>query len=427
MTEYLDLENLGEGGFGQVTKCQRQSDGQYFAKKQLLEHTDADAVARFQREVRILSSLDHPNVVRVVDLRLHEEPYYCILPLYSGSLEDNLADINTDKQRIFEVFKRILDGVEYAHGEGIVHRDLKPDNVLMNSNVDIVVSDFGLGRRIDADTTRKTQTGVGIGTVFYMPPEQFSDFKRADHRSDIYSLGRILYSMNKGPLSSITQDLTDLPAGIGFIIERCTKHDPNQRFQSVSELKDAWYGLFDSSNRDAEIQEIVEIRTRLSVVGEMDAADVSRFIQLMRKYYQNSDMLHESVMQLSTGAFQRLLAYDPNFTKQLIRDFCEHVTKQGWPFSYTDKIADKALQFFRATEDHSIRPALIACVMELGAMHNRWHVLGVFRDMLSQQLSADEYIILEGVLSNADPYVKEQAAPYVSMDKVPTRLGNQFL
>lgn len=263
MAQYRDESRIGSGGFGEVFRCRREDDDQLFARKRLQSGASEDAVERFVREMRILSSLNHPNVVRVVARRLQAPPYFCVLPLYETSLRNELPGLVKDEGRIFPIFSSILDGVEYAHSEGVIHRDLKPENILMNSDSEVVVTDFGLGRIMTAASTRMTQTGFAMGTPLYMPPEQLLDAKSADVRSDIFSLGRMLYELYTGPLLSAVQDSSQVPSGIAFLVDRCTRNNPSDRFQSVGDLKSAWHSLFDASSRQSERDELVALRARL--------------------------------------------------------------------------------------------------------------------------------------------------------------------
>ena len=163
---YRKLKKLGSGGFGEVWMTERTHDKRNFAVKYLLDD-DPDSIERFRREVRCLSQLDHPNIVRIVGKRLLTEPYFYAMQPYKCSLFDELNGIAGEHDRIYQVFRSILDAVRYAHSEGIIHRDLKPENVLMNSDSDLVVSDFGLGRILDSKSTRKTATGTRLGTFMY--------------------------------------------------------------------------------------------------------------------------------------------------------------------------------------------------------------------------------------------------------------------
>jgi len=133
MARYVDFEKKDSGGFGIVTKCKREVDGKIFAKKKLRSQ-DEDSIKRFGREVRLISSLDHPNIVKVIARKLDGKPYWYAMPLYSHSLRDIVKELHGNDDRIHQIFSSVLDGIEYAHSQGVIHRDLKPENVLMNSD-----------------------------------------------------------------------------------------------------------------------------------------------------------------------------------------------------------------------------------------------------------------------------------------------------
>ena len=223
---------------------ERQHDKRQFAVKQLTSTNAAD-IERFQREVRCLSQLDHPNIVRVVAKSLSFAPYWYAMPPYERSLFEEIegGDIVSNHQRIYTVFRSILDAIRFAHKQKVIHRDLKPENVLMNSDNDVVVSDFGLGRILDTASTRRTQTGEKMGSVFYCAPEQLLDSKRADIRSDIFSLGRMLYELYTGPLTTAVQDMTSVPSSAAMIIERATLRDPDRRYQSTDRMLEKIFKL----------------------------------------------------------------------------------------------------------------------------------------------------------------------------------------
>jgi serine/threonine protein kinase len=244
---YEDGFKLGSGGFGEVWHCHRVNDGKSFARKILLQTDDADAVRRFHREVRILAKLDHPHIVRIVDFGLDDDPPWYLMPRYARSLADELPFIRRAPDahaRIASVFLAVLEAVEYAHERNVIHRDLKPQNVLLNSDTDVVVTDFGLGRVLDTNSTRHTITGFGMGSLLYMAPEQMVDAKHADQRSDVYSLGRILAELYGIELSMGDLDVESLPPPVSFLVEKATERDPARRWTNAGDLKRGWYGHF---------------------------------------------------------------------------------------------------------------------------------------------------------------------------------------
>ena len=130
-----------------MCSCRRDEDGLTFAKKTLLV-ADSESEERFKREVRMLSKLDHPRIIKIVGSRLSKPPLWYVMPLYNRSLSQEFPGIVGDEIRIKKVFDTILEGMQYAHEQGIVHRDLKPGNILLRSDDDVVISDFGLGRAL---------------------------------------------------------------------------------------------------------------------------------------------------------------------------------------------------------------------------------------------------------------------------------------
>jgi serine/threonine protein kinase len=142
---------------------------------------------------------------------------------------------------------------------------------MMNSDDDVVVTDFGIGRILDAEGDRYTRTGQSMGSESYASPEQFSDAKHVDFRSDIYNLGRMLYELHTERLNSSVQDLSRLPANIAPVVERCTQHRPENRFQSVHELKDAWRAAIAVGSPDGSAGEVKRLVAELLVTPMLQA------------------------------------------------------------------------------------------------------------------------------------------------------------
>lgn len=396
---FQKIRLIGTGGFGEVWLCRRERDGAQLAMKQLSPTLDDSAIRRFVREVRILSSLDHPNIVRVLSKHLLAAPYMYVMPLYQRSLTQELPSLIGNEHRIQPIVERILDGLEYAHAQGIVHRDLKPQNILMNADTDVVISDFGLGRQFDAESTRQTQTGYGLGTPLYMAPEQLSDAKNADQRCDIFSFGRILYELFTGPLSFAPMDFSSVSAPIAVIIGRCTHADPARRYQSVAELKMAWRLLSDAAAEASQAEELDTLLVDLSAGGAAGLGKVRRLIELLAPRLDDPDLVHKIVMSLAASALQALWQLNRDVAAGAIRQYVEMAAAQGWPFDYTNSIAAKCKELLEFVDDPVLRAAIIWCVIVVGVDHNRWAVMRTAAALLAGSKQPPEVAALVERLS----------------------------
>ena len=197
---YRVLEPLGRGGMARVYRAYHPHLDRYVAIKVLRSDLmeDEEFLARFQREARAVAALRHPNIVQVFDFDVQGGLYYMVMELLEGdTLKRRLNDYRVRGERMplgetVRILLDVLDGLAYAHSEGMVHRDIKPSNVLLTSRGQAVLGDFGIAQIVGG--TRHTVSGALMGTLSYMAPEQGME-GHSDVRSDIYSLGIILYEM----------------------------------------------------------------------------------------------------------------------------------------------------------------------------------------------------------------------------------------
>ncbi|MDQ3364818.1 MAG: protein kinase [Myxococcota bacterium] len=270
---YRVLELLGKGGMGYVFRAEHIKLGREVALK-LLRSDYArrrDAVARFFQEARTVNRVRHRNIVDVTDfVELDDGTTFIIMEFLRGQSLGKWARTGIDLPRALAVLVQICDGLGAAHQVGVVHRDLKPDNVIVVPTSDgaelVKLLDFGVAKllnRDDEDVGFQTAAGSVIGTPAYMSPEQAGGMV-VDARSDIYSLGAIMYELFCGqPMfrgrsfgEYVRKHLTEMPiaprateAGqtmdpiLEMLIMRCLEKDPNQRFGHILELRDALLGM----------------------------------------------------------------------------------------------------------------------------------------------------------------------------------------
>ena len=226
-------------------RARRPGDRTVYALKRLTPGAarEPELVRRFKREVKIQAGLDHPNIVSVVDYDLEERPFF-VMPYAGSNLADELADL--EEEEALALFDEILDAVEYCHTRGIVHRDLKPKNILMFDGTP-KISDFGLGKNTGRTSTLKTRTAAWAGTRPYAAPEQMEELREADARADIHALGKILQEL----LTAKTPTILDgsVPRSFHLVIATATARDPDRRFQTIAELREAVAAIETSTDR----------------------------------------------------------------------------------------------------------------------------------------------------------------------------------
>jgi Tol biopolymer transport system component/tRNA A-37 threonylcarbamoyl transferase component Bud32 len=253
------LEKLGAGGMGEVFKARDQRLHRFVALKFLPETAGAQARERFQREARVIASLNHPHICTLYEIGQEGERPYLVLELLEGeSLRARLARGAVPGGQLFEWGSQIADALDAAHRHGILHRDLKPDNIFVLPSGHVKVLDFGLARvqgETGPDDLTMTSPGVIMGTIPYMSPEQAKG-EDLDARSDIFSFGSVFYEMAAGrrafgarsaaeALAAVlheqpippAQVRPELPAKVDEIAARCLEKDRELRYQSAADLR----------------------------------------------------------------------------------------------------------------------------------------------------------------------------------------------
>ncbi|MFQ5838836.1 MAG: protein kinase [Thermoplasmata archaeon] len=254
---YAILKKLGEGGKGVVYKALDTALDRVVAIKVLKgEGIDEEAYARFMREAQSAARLTHSNIVSTYDIGKEEGRYFLVMeyidgPSLRGLIEDQ-SDRGLDIQPLLSIAVDICRALDYAHSKGVLHRDIKPENIMVTKEGTAKLMDFGLARALDKP--RVTPSGTMVGTPAYMSPENALG-KESDARSDLYSLGAVLYEMATGSPPFQQEDSLkviyghihdtpmapsrinpDIPEGLEEVILRLLMKDPASRYYSASDV-----------------------------------------------------------------------------------------------------------------------------------------------------------------------------------------------
>jgi serine/threonine protein kinase/Flp pilus assembly protein TadD len=258
VSHYKILEKLGEGGMGVVYKAEDTKLGRTVALKFLPSELtrDTEAKARFVQEARAASSLDHSNICTIHEIDETEDGHnFIAMAFYSGeNVKAKVSRGPMDIEPAVRIVIGVAQGLSKAHAKGIVHRDIKPANVLVTEDGEAKIVDFGLAKL--ATGIRLTKTGATMGTVSYMSPEQVHG-EKLDHRTDIWSLGVVLYEMITGrpPFTGeydqsvmyaivndepepVTWLRADAPPELERIVKKALIKDPEKRYQRMDDIRD---------------------------------------------------------------------------------------------------------------------------------------------------------------------------------------------
>ena len=268
---YEILEKLGSGGMGAVYKAEHTLMGRTVAIKVLHPHLveNEDLLKRFQQEARVASKLDHPNAIQTYDFGIYKSAPYLVMEYVEGRTLKDLVEKEgpLTVARMKSIFVQVCSALAQAHGLGIIHRDLKPENIMLvkkpNGVEEAMVVDFGIAKLLNEQGEQNravmTQVGTFFGTPKYASPEQAVE-RRVDKRSDIYTLGVILYEVLSGkvpfdapsvveilmrhvntmpvPLRKFRPEMK-IPQEVDDLVMKCLQKKADQRYQSVEELQTA--------------------------------------------------------------------------------------------------------------------------------------------------------------------------------------------
>ena len=336
--DYEIIGVLGRGGMGEVFRVRNLISDRVEAMKIVLpdQQGDAELADRFLREIKLHASLDHPNIARLSTAFRFGDRVYMVLEYVEGvGLDEKLRGTPLSPSTTIRYLDQILSALGYAHERGIVHRDLKPANILVTPSKVVKLTDFGIAQA--ANAKRITRTGMALGSLYYMAPEQIKS-GTVDARSDLYALGVTFFEMvtGKRPITGDSEysimraqveqipvppiELNpNLPARISAIILKSLEKDPGARFQSAKEFQRALYDAGyvaqtgTTTQRPAAPLATVSSRTTTASPALIDPAKLSRV---------------ETLLLPALGPIAKHLVARAGKRYGTVRDLCRNLAEQ---------------------------------------------------------------------------------------------------
>ena len=251
---YIIQSKIGEGGMASIYLAEREEDNIKVVLKilNLKDQGDSNLLRRFMREYKLIAQIQHPNIVEIYERAFASDFAYIAMEYFGyGDLAERLKK-GLDSHTAIDFLHQITEGLGAAHAKGIVHRDMKPANILFRSETSLAITDFGIAKAVESQQMKKqlTMDGELMGTLYYISPEQIMGGE-ADQRSDLYSLGVIMYKMLtgnhpyvgsnpteifEGHLNSPIPLLPEKFAALQPLLDGLLAKDPDERFQSTEDL-----------------------------------------------------------------------------------------------------------------------------------------------------------------------------------------------
>jgi serine/threonine-protein kinase len=249
---YTSLKEVGRGGMGRVYKAWDEAHQRWVALKVISDRQPLEGLTRFRREVELSRSLHHPNIVAVYEVATTEGKHLIAMQFVDGV---TLENERRSPRRAAELIALIAQALQYAHSHGVIHRDIKPQNLMVDRAGKPYLMDFGMAKATDTPSN-VTAAGTAMGTPSFMAPEQaLGKTTRVDRRSDVYSLGAVLYSLVTGqppfrgssPMDTLQKVVNEevippsaiaggVPPALEAVILKCLQKERNDRYSTAKQL-----------------------------------------------------------------------------------------------------------------------------------------------------------------------------------------------
>lgn len=395
--EYEKIDELGHGASGYVYKCNK--GGELYAVK-VCTGMYNEALKRFDREIRIAQSLNHPNIVKVYDYDMNASNPYFVMELCDGSLANQIAGKSFDE--LLSLSIEVCEAVDALHKSEVIHRDIKPGNIL-HKNGHVKVTDFSFGAFINHDSTTLTTSDQLVGTEGYIAPEVFSQGgHHATMLSDIYSLGCTLWFIFSGGISPNYYQPQLIQPNIVRIIEKCRENDPSLRYGSVQELIDelrvlqqpmAYLGIRELKEHELEMSKAAFRNNAFQLLMKND-----RWDELIADLRLLGDARLKDINQNVSGSGNDILL--------LLENVYNNDTENWKQFDDVDTYTNLCAQVFASTRDVLAKQKAIDMTLGFSIDNNRWPAMRIIKNSMLEKLTDEEIRLISGFLQSNKELLK---------------------
>lgn len=403
-----DLEHIGKpkaGFFAVVTKYVDAEKNYYALKTLKKEFNEHDTYKRrFKREIDILERLNqkHRNIIPIIDSRYNEDTqeYWYLMPYAHSNLYDFVKTNNNklELEKRLNIFEQILSAMEYAHSEEILHRDLSAYNVLLDQNGHVYVSDFGLSK----DYTNLSRQGYssvqGYGAHLYVAPEQQDKLKAATKKSDVYSLGKVLYFILTGREPRATQDSKLFSS----ILSISTSESPDGRYDDARHFKNE-FNKYRLMLRKLQSQSNRTVAEYVSSMDTESQLDFMTFHELVLKAEVDSHIYYDYIDPIITSldnpniidTYVNEVKEDIiKFTEIFINKLHECYSQVGWPFNAINSFGYFLNNLYKYTSDYPFcRLMILKELWHISTSLDQWSVqdltMGIIKNNIPEELQTE--------------------------------------
>lgn len=330
---------------------------------------EEQARKRFVKEAKYQQQIEHPNIVKIIDVDTDKEPPFYTMPVADASLEEDIANGIVNSSIFLKCFYDIMAGLEEIHSYSIYHRDLKPGNVLRFGK-EYAIGDFGLMSIDQTGVTSLTTPGMHKTSDSYTAPEITQDLRKASIQSDIYSLGCILHDF-VGQTCRIPCNEISESSEYGDVLLGATRMDPSRRFSSVASFREALNSIIQNTERvkTQYAEKVLEtLKKDIDTYNEDDISILSDFLSSNVVQEEKNVILGE----LTINHLNKIIKIPRHFDF-IAKVYCKYVRDHAFEWSFCDTLANRIVIIIE-NGNIDIKSDGIFALLYMGTSHNRWYV-----------------------------------------------------